>query len=155
VREDPSLAARVVPAERAEAERVYAQQLPTEALLRNHFHDYLSFPSATVLRLGTHDRRLYRVLFAKTLAPAGLASLRSRWGPAEGDPRVMASARLAIGADLFTWDLRRLGPGLAWCLDVSVLSHGTAEDSIAQVLDELTSAVRQQGLIPVTTERLS
>jgi hypothetical protein len=38
---------------------------------------------------------------------------------------------------------------------VSVLSDGTAEDAVAGLLGELTSAVRRQGLIPVTTERFS
>ncbi|GIH10214.1 hypothetical protein Rhe02_82810 [Rhizocola hellebori] len=156
VRTDPGLAARIVPAQRDDAEVVYRRHgggpLPAETVLRQHFHDYLEFPATPPLVLGAagvDQRRLYRVLFAKDLTAAGLANLRARWRcNTPPDERVLARS----GQDLFNWDLRRIGPGLAYCLDVTV-SGGDTAATVGPVLDELTAAVRQQGLIPVTTER--
>ena len=55
-------------------------------------------------------------------------------------------------ADVFTWDLRRIGPSVAWCLDVTVDLAGAGDDTIGPVLRELTSRMRRHGMVPVTVE---
>jgi hypothetical protein len=144
VRTDPRLSARVVPTTRAGAERAYPGRLPAEPVLRTYFRDYDEYPAAAPLLAltpappppeGFREKRLYRVLFAKT--------------PAKPEP---ATGRLVEGGEVYTWQLRRIGDGLGWSLDVSVLlKEGT---SIGPVLDRLTDLTRiRHGLIPVTTER--
>jgi hypothetical protein len=103
--------------------------------------DYEEFPSASTLILGDgtplpgfREKRLYRVLFARSPA----------------DPR--AFGELEEEGDSYRWQLRSIGNGVAWCLDVAAhLNEGT---TLGPVLDRLTDQMRhRQGLIPVTTER--
>ncbi|MEV4655239.1 hypothetical protein [Micromonospora sp. NPDC049301] len=170
MRTDRELLARVVPTSRGGAERVHRQlgggQLPVEAVLRTYFRDHQPFTTAPPLRLGPaqppsgfHDRRVYRVLFAKDLREDQLANLRTLWQPAvDGAPRspgsVVAGHR-DQGGDRFAWDVRRVGRGLAWCLDVTVLLRTTATGTLGATLYELTNVMRRHGLIPVTTERFA
>lgn len=140
LRSDPLLLARVTPTTRAGAADAYARlgggHLPTEW----RFPDPEPFAVAPPLRLGPphppdgfHERRLYRVLFAKDPVSA------VRWP----EPRPG-----------FTWELRRVG-GVAWALDVTVLLATPADDAVGPVLHDLTDAARCHGLIPVTTERFA
>jgi hypothetical protein len=139
VRTDPGLLARVVPTDRAGAQAVIAD-LAAEGELRAHFVDYEPFNTAPPLRLRPEEesRRLYRVLFAKDLSGADFA----------GGSRT-------VGHDHFSWALRRVGGGLGWGLDVTVLLATDADDTVGPVVDELTGALRGRGLIPVTTERFA
>jgi hypothetical protein len=149
VRTDSDLLARVVPTDRFGAEEAFQRlagaDLAAEPELRSHFLDYEPFATAPPLRLGPADppdgfreRRVYRVLFAK-------------------DPRDDrgASGHRTVGDDHFTWTLRRVGSGLGWALDVTVLLATDADDTVGPVLSDLTATLRRQGLIPVTTERFS
>ncbi|RZT82533.1 hypothetical protein EV382_5842 [Micromonospora violae] len=167
VRTDPDVLARVFPTSRREAEDVYRAlgggHLPDEPVLRTHFVDHQPIATAPPLRLGPaqppagfHERRVYRVLFAKDLRAEQVASLRTAWRtPAGGTSTAAASGRLDEGADQITWDLRRVGHHLAWCLDVTVLLSGAATEVVGSTLVDLTTVLRQYGLIPVTTERFS
>ncbi|MEW1589341.1 hypothetical protein AB0283_28290 [Micromonospora vinacea] len=167
MRTDPEVLERVVPTSRREAEEIYRAlgggQLPDESVLRTHFLDHHPIASAPPLRLGPaqppagfHERRVYRVLFAKELRADQLASLRTAWRtPAGGTGTSAASGRRDTGADQITWDLRRVGHHLAWALDVMVLLTTDAVDAVGSTLTELTNVLRQHGLIPVTTERFS
>lgn len=103
--------------------------------------DYVEFPEASMLALspdtplaGYREKRLYRILFARTPLEPTLAGEQ------------------AEGGDLFQWQLRNIGNGVAWCLDLAAqLNDGT---TLGPVLDRLTEHMRlRQGLIPVTTER--
>jgi hypothetical protein len=165
MRADPALRTRVAAAERADAEAAYRRlgggDLPDEPTLRGYFRDYEPLATSAPLLLGTgpvpdgyREKRLYRVLFAGELTPERLANLRAVWRmEAAGSARVAGTARLPVGDDLFTWDLRRIGPGIAWCLDLTALLHtGTA---LGPLLRDLTSTMRHQGLIPVTRDRFA
>lgn len=68
---------------------------------------------------------------------------------------MIGTAHLAVADDLFTWDLRRIGPGVAWCLDLTAYLGGSSGEAIGPVLRELTTVMRQHGLIPMTIERFS
>jgi hypothetical protein len=104
--------------------------------------DYEELPSAPTLALssaepltGFREKRLYRTLFSRV--------------PAEPSP----GGEIAEGGDRYLWQLRRIGNGVAWCLDVTAhLDEGT---TLGSVLDRLTGIMRLgYRLIPVTTERL-
>ncbi|MBG6068045.1 hypothetical protein [Micromonospora ureilytica] len=167
MRTDPEVLARVLPTSRREAEDVYRAlgggQLPNEPLLRTHFLDRQPIATAPPLRLGPaqppagfHERRVYRVLFAKDLGAGQVASLRTAWRtPAGGTGASAATGRLDQHGDQITWDLRRVGHSLAWCLDVTALLRTDATVVLGSTLSELTNVLRQHGLIPVTTERFS
>ncbi|WP_158630914.1 hypothetical protein [Micromonospora inaquosa] len=172
MRTDPEVLARVVPTTRQEAEDVYRAlgggQLPDETLLRTHFLNHQPIASAPPLRLGPaqppagfHERRVYRVLFAKDLRAEQVAALRTAWRTPEagtsaaGAGASAASGRLDEHGDQFTWDLRRVGHTLAWGLDVTALLATDATVSLGSTVSELTNVLRQHGLIPVTTERFS
>ena len=167
MRTDPEVLARVVPPPAGSAEDVYRAlgggQLPDETVLRTHFLDHQPIATAPPLRLGPaqppagfHERRVYRVLFAKDLRAEQVASLRTAWRtPAGGTGASAASGRLDEDGDQFTWDLRRVGHSLAWCLDVTALLRTDATVALGSTLSELTNVLRQHGLIPVTTERFS
>lgn len=146
LRGDPELLAAVVPASRRGAEEAFARlgggSLPDEGALRDGFVDYVRFATAAPLRLGPatapdgfHERRLYRVLFAGASLGDGVAGRRE------------------VGGDRFTWTLRRVGNGLAWGLDVTVLLATSADDTVTPMLRELSTGVREKGLVPVMTER--
>ncbi|MBQ0989955.1 hypothetical protein PSH03_004944 [Micromonospora sp. PSH03] len=167
MRADPEVLGRVLPTSRREAEDVYRAlgggQLPNEPVLRTHFLDRQPIATAPPLRLGPaqppagfHERRVYRVLFAKDLGAEQVASLRTAWRtPAGGTGASAATGRLDMHGDQITWDLRRVGHSLAWCLDVTALLRTDATMLLGSALSELTNVLRQHGLIPVTTERFS
>ncbi|GIF68389.1 hypothetical protein Ais01nite_64240 [Asanoa ishikariensis] len=147
LRADPESLARLTPTDREGAETAYRRlgggSLPDEAALRS-VAGHEPLPIAAPLRLGPveapdgfHERRVYRVLFAKDLDAA---------------PGTSHSRR--IGDDLVRWTLRRVG-GIAWGLDVTVLLATDADDIVGPVLRELTDTARRQGLVPVTTERFT
>ncbi len=156
LRTDPDLLARVTPTDRAGAADAYRRlgggDLPSGPDLRGRFRDHEPFATAAPLRLGPtrppdgfHERRLYRVLFAKDLDPGGLADLNASW----------PQTTVRQAADDFTWELRRVGRGIAWALDVTVLLAGPTDDTVGPVLRDLTATVRRHGLVPVTTERFA
>jgi hypothetical protein len=167
LRTDPQLLARVVPCTRSEAESAYRTlgggQLPDEAVLRRYFLDHQPIPATAPLRLGPaqppagfHERRVYRVLFAKDLHAKQVASLRATWQtPAEGASAAAASGRCERHGDQLSWELRRVGHTLAWCLDVTALLTTDGTGTVGSTLAELTDVMRQHGLIPVTTERFA
>ncbi|MEU8162124.1 hypothetical protein ACIP95_07840 [Micromonospora parva] len=172
IRTNPEMLARVVPTSRRQAEDAHRAlgggQLPDETLLRTHFLDHQPIASAPPLRLGPaqppagfHERRVYRVLFAKDLRPDQVAALRTAWRTpaggtsASGTNASVASGRLDGHGDQFSWDLRRVGHTLAWGLDVTALLATDATAALGSTLSALTDVLRQHGLIPVTTERFS
>jgi hypothetical protein len=185
MRGDPQLRSRVVPADRDGARAAYRRlgggELPGEATLRGYFADPAPLAASAALRLdatpvpdGYRERRVYRVLFAGDLDSDGLAALRYRWRMApSGDPRVpggaqaepgsggaehpqriLGAGRMSAAGDEFTWQLRRIGYGVAWCVDLTACLSGEPV-GVRPLLRELTSAVRGQGLIPVTIERFA
>jgi hypothetical protein len=146
LRTDPALLDRVTPTDRAGAADAYRRlgggDLPAESDLRGT--QVVLFATTPPFRLGRdvvpagyRERRHYRVLFAKDLP---------------GDPPDPGSR--TVGADRFTWELRRVGARTAWALDVTVLLAGS-DDAVGPVLHDLTDAVRARGLVPVTTERFA
>lgn len=172
VRAERDLRRRMTVASRDEVGRIYrlltGDALPDEATLRSHFGVAAAVPFSAPLRLtsgavpeGFHERRVYRILLADDLGDEGLADLRARWGMAvvgdPGDPsvRVVGSAGALLADDRFTWDLRRIGPGVAWAVDVTVDLGGSRTDRIEPMLRALTTVVRQQGLVPAAIERFS
>jgi hypothetical protein len=148
LRADPDVLDLVVPTDRQGAAAVHRSaghgRLPNEATLRSLFLDYEPLSSAPPLRLGPADvpggfreKRLYRILLAK-------------------EPRSpLGDGRRTLHDDRFSWTARRVGNGLAWALDVTVLLAGPGHASIGPVLRELTDAARLRGLVHVTTERFS
>ncbi|MEU7798299.1 hypothetical protein AB0B10_03415 [Micromonospora arborensis] len=167
IRSDPETLARVVPTSRRKAEGVYhalgGGQLPDDTVLRTYFLDHQPIVNAPPLRLGPaqppagfHERRVYRVLFAKDLRAEQVTSLRAAWRtPVDGMSASAASGHLETDGDQLTWELRRVGHTLAWCLDVTVLLSTATADAVGAALSDLTNVLRQHGLIPVTTERFS
>ncbi|MEU4471812.1 hypothetical protein [Micromonospora sp. NPDC023888] len=165
IRTDPDTLTRVVPTSRAEAESHYRAlgggHLPDDTVLRTYFLDHQPIATAAPLRLGPaqppagcHERRVYRILFAKDLSAAQVTSLRASWGtPVDGTSASAASGHLAKGGDQFGWELRQVGHLRAWALDVTVLMGAAADDAVGPTLSDLTAVLRQHGLIPVTTER--
>ncbi|MFG2047254.1 hypothetical protein ACGFIW_07475 [Micromonospora sp. NPDC048935] len=165
IRTDPDTLARVVPTSRAEAESHYRTlgggHLPDEAVLRSYFLAHQPIATAAPLRLGPaeppagyHERRVYRVLFAKDLHPGQVTSLRASWRtPVDATSTSAASGHLETDADRFSWELRRVGHTRAWALDVTVLLGTAADDTVGSILSDLTTVLRQHGLLPVTTER--
>ena len=153
MRDDARLRTRVVAVDRVGAREVFRRQgggdLPDEPVLRGHFRDRAPLGVASPLRLddtvpdGYREQRLHRVLFAGDPAPGRLAALLSSWGV----------ARLAIGDDLYAWELRRIGRDVAWCLDLTTWLGGDG-GAIGPLLNELTGQARLLGLIPVTVDRL-
>ena len=132
-------------------------------MLRTHFLDHQPIATAPPLRLGPaqppagfHERRVYRVLFAKDLRAEQVASLRTAWRtPADGTarpPRAVVSTAVATGSP-GTCD--GSATTLAWCLDVTVLLSTDATEAVGPTLSDLTNVLREHGLIPVTTERFS
>ncbi|MEV5414227.1 hypothetical protein AB0K60_36000 [Thermopolyspora sp. NPDC052614] len=171
MRADPELRRRVSATTRREAEAVYRRlsgdDLPDEPNLRLSFRDRLALNTAAPLLLGPPEKpegftekRVYRILFAGELTNDHLHDLRHLWrmtipddGPAP--TRVAGTAHAHIGDDVFTWDLRRIGPRVAWSLDVTVHLRSPADDTVRSLLRELTTPMRHAGLIPVTVERFS
>ncbi|MEU7926272.1 hypothetical protein [Micromonospora sp. NPDC049107] len=168
LRADPAVLARVVPVGRAEAADAYRRlgggELPSEVVLRTYFRDHQPIAAATPLRLGPtqpppegfHERRVYRVLFAKDLRAEQVTALRSRWRTTGGGTAgSVADGCHDSGGARFTWDLRRVSHTLAWGLDVTVLMREGGAPAVRETLMNLTNLLRQQGLITVTTERFA
>jgi hypothetical protein len=161
MRADPAVRGSVVPVERSGAAEAYRRlgggDLPDEATLRRAFHERVTLGDAP-LRLTAvrgadgRESRIYRILFAGDLPADRLEALRSVWrmGPG-GTDRVAGTARLDPGDDAFTWDLRRIGPGVAWCVDLTAPGGG----AVGPFLRALAATARRHGLIPVTVERFS
>jgi hypothetical protein len=119
--------------------------LPTEEALRL-LADRYELPVAAPLRLGPGG--VYRVLCAGELTAQGLTALLEAW------PMTLTGDLLGVIATggregLATWELRRIGAGLAWSADVRAVD----EQVIGPLLRELRQALRMRGLIPVTVER--
>ncbi|OZV84341.1 hypothetical protein CA850_00235 [Micromonospora echinospora] len=170
IRADPELRGRVVGVPRHRAEVVYRQlggaTLPDEATLRGHLRAGDTRATSAPLLLspervtpGFHSTRVYRVLFANELGPDDLVELSSVWQMAGTDPPrpggVVGTARRRVGADVFRWELRRIGVVGAYCLDLTVDLATGRDDGVRPVLRELTTTLRLRGLIPVTVERFS
>ncbi|MEU2665566.1 hypothetical protein [Micromonospora sp. NPDC007220] len=170
IRADAGLRRRVMPVDRATAAAIYREtcgdELPSEATLRAHFIDRPAARMPGALRLSTpearpgfHETRVYRILFANELSPDGLAALCASWQmSATGDvtdpgTRVVGTAGHRTRGDVFTWDLRRIGAGSAWCLDVTCELAGSRDETVGFLLRGLTTHMRAQGLIPVTVDR--
>ncbi|MGN9788092.1 hypothetical protein ACTMTF_42205 [Nonomuraea sp. ZG12] len=168
LRTDAGLRGRAVPVRRREAESAYRRlagaELPGEGTLRGLFQDRLPLAGSPPLVLtppeppdGFHELRVYRVLFAGDLGEDSLPRLREVWRMSLADPgeRVVGTAAARVAGDAFTWDVRRIGPGTAWCLDVTVRLGGPSDAAVGPLLRELTAVMRAEGLIPVTIERFS
>ncbi|WP_422773624.1 hypothetical protein ACN28C_12385 [Plantactinospora sp. WMMC1484] len=171
MRTDAGLRDRVVGVSRQEVEFVYRHlgggELPGEETLRGYFEEGTRLPGSAPLRLsparvtaGFFETRGYRILFTAGLDPDGLTKLLGTWRMA---PRhhgtatptgIVGTARRGIGRDAFTWELRRIGAGAAWSVDLTADLAGSRDDAIGPLLRELTTAARLAGLIPVTIERL-
>lgn len=172
MRTDPRLRARIRAVGRGEAEDVYRRlgggELPDEAALRSRFHDRLPLDASAPLVFGPpevpdgfHERRVYRVLFAGELDAARLGGLRAVWPMtlaedfADPRARVAGTAHRRTARDRFTWELRRIGPGTAWGLDLTACLGGPSDQAVGPLLRELTTVLRHAGLIPVTVERFA
>jgi hypothetical protein len=168
IRADAGLRARVAPVPRAEAAAAYARlgggALPDEAEIRGFFHERQPLPAAAPLDLcstGAAGERRYRILFAGDLDERGLAEvgtalrLEPAADPADPLARVIGTAAASAGGHTFTWELRRIGPGIAWCLDVIVRLGAGSASVIGTLLRHHRQAMRRQGLIPVTVERFA
>jgi hypothetical protein len=167
MRTDPDLRRRVAAVDRQAAQSAYRQlgggALPEEEALRSHFRDRAPLATSAPLRLTPtpQDKRVYRILFANELSPYGLANLGAAWqmridgDGADPQARIVGTAHLRINDAAFTWELRRVGPGVAWCLDLTADLGGGSGDVIRPLLRGLTTLMRRQGLLPVTIERFS
>ncbi len=172
MRVDPALRARVIPVGRDDAEaahrRLGGADLPDETTLRTQFRDYEPLAEAAPLRLGSDDvpdgfadKRVYRILFAKELTAERRDNLLAQWrmvpadDPSDTRARVVGTASRHVSGAVFTWDLRRIGAAIAWCVDVTAYLSADPADGIGPVLRELRADARRQGLIPVTVERFA
>src|SRR5262249_42877968 len=131
------------PVDRAAAEEAYRRlgggDLPDEATLRGYLTEGIRL-GGPPLSLGVGDRPGYRILLSGDLEPTGLIA---RWGMAPGDrPGVVGTMR----RDQSTVDLRRIGAGTAWAVDVT---------GSPAPLRALVTECREHGLIPLTVERFS
>ncbi|MEV4110506.1 hypothetical protein [Nonomuraea sp. NPDC049695] len=157
LRSDARLRARTTPVDRRSAAEAYARlgggELPDEQRLRALFRQRQPLPAAAPLNLGASpDTRRYRILFAGDFGPDGLANARAalRLEPT-GDPRVVG--RSSGGG--FAWELRRIGAGIAWCVDVIAHLEAAPAAALGALLEHHRQAIREQGLIPVTIERFA
>ncbi|MFI7700262.1 hypothetical protein [Nonomuraea sp. NPDC049480] len=162
IRSDGALRRRVTPVSRQDAHDAYAYlgggELPEEDRLRGHFLRRQPLPASAPLHLGTAPAkaRRYRILFAGELGADGLAGAQAalRLEPT-GDPRVVGKASGNADGHGFTWELRRIGAGIAWCVDVTVRLGAGPMAMLGALLHHHRQAVREQGLIPVTVERFA
>lgn len=142
-------------------------ELPGEATLRGCFRDTLALPDSAPLRLGPeggsggfHDSRVYRVLFAGDLRLPCLARLAPEvitLAEDADDPRtrIAGTGGLRTARDVFTWEPRRIGPGVACCVDLTAHLGTPSDGALRPLLRSLTTAIRHAGPIPVTIERFS
>ena len=111
-------------------------------------------------RPGFRERRVYRILFAGELDRGGLRCLRTRWllDPVEpaADPtgQIAGRARRTVDDHELVWELRRVGAGLGWAVDVTADLADAPVAAALAVLRELRQQARAEGLVPVTVERL-
>lgn len=162
VRADPQLRSRLTATDRPTAEATYRElgggTLPDEETLRGQFHDDLPLSFGAPLRLGTRPH-IHRVLFAGELGARQIASLSGLLRlddaprPDGARPGVAGTGRLRVNDTIFRWDLRRVGDGIAWCIDVT--SERADDRALRWLLRELTDAARRHGLVPATIDRLS
>ncbi|MER6507403.1 hypothetical protein ABT158_11350 [Nonomuraea sp. NPDC001636] len=166
IRADPALRDRVLPVTRRDARETYSMlgggALPEEAELRAFFQYRQALPAAAPLDLGSSpsaQTRRYRILFAGELGERGLANVSTvlRLEPPRENPRarIAGTATATAAGHTFTWELRRIGPGIAWCLDVTVRLSAGPLAAIGALLHHHRQAIRGQGLIPVTIERFA
>ncbi|GAB3084844.1 hypothetical protein [Micromonospora schwarzwaldensis] len=154
VRADPDVRARLRAVTRVGAEEAYLRSgggaLPGEDMLRGHFRDDVPLATAAPLRLGGGPP-VWRVLFAGGLDTGRLAGLRTALRLDAGTgPGVVGTGRLRVGDTTFHWDLRRVGGGVAWCLDVT--AEPAHRGALRPLLRRLTDVVRRHGLVPATIE---
>ncbi|MFD0592328.1 hypothetical protein ACFQZ4_06930 [Catellatospora coxensis] len=169
LRSDARLQARVTPVDRAGADVAYRMlgggDLGSEPELRRHFLDRLDLPGAAPLQLvpaqATGERRIYRVLLAGDLTEPGLAALRGGWRMQPFDRhddaahRIAGRTRRTLDGQTVTWTLRRIGVDTAWAVDLATDRAADAPDpTVTALLGRLRADARNQGLIPVTVERL-
>ncbi|GAA1390066.1 hypothetical protein [Catellatospora chokoriensis] len=171
LRADERLRARVRAVDAGTAETALRSlgggDLPEETWLRARFADFLPLPSAPLLRLGPaqappgfRDRRVYRILFAGDLDRHGLQCLRLWWRlePVEpaADPsgRLVGRARREVDGHELSWELRRVGPGLGWAVDLTACLRDGPAGAVPALLRDLRQLARAHGLIPVAVERL-
>jgi hypothetical protein len=168
IRANAALRERVLPVTRRDARDAYSLlgggELPDEPEIRATFRYRQPLPAAAPLNLGTgrsSQTRRYRILFAGELGERGLANLRTvlRLQSPEPEPktrgRVVGTATATAAGHTFTWELRRIGPGIAWCLDVTVRLGTGPVTAVGTLLHHHRQAIRGQGLIPVTIERFA
>ncbi|WP_431931531.1 hypothetical protein [Micromonospora sp. RP3T] len=154
VRADPGVRARLRAVTRADAEEAYLRSgggtLPDEDVLRGHFREDVPLATVAPLRLGGGPP-VWRVLFAGELDDERLAGLRTALRLSDGTgPGVAGSGRLRANDATFRWDLRRVGGGVAWCLDVT--AEPAHRDALGPLLRRLSDVVRRHGLVPATIE---
>ncbi|MEV0458035.1 hypothetical protein [Catellatospora methionotrophica] len=171
LRADDGLRARISAVSADAAQDALAQlgggELPDEPWLRGRFADFLPLPSAPLLRLGPaqappgfRDRHVYRILFAGDLDRHGLQCLRLWWRlePVEpaADPsgRLVGRARREVDDHELSWELRRVGPGLGWAVDLTACLRDGPASAVPLLLRDLRQLARAHGLLPVTVERL-
>jgi hypothetical protein len=161
LRSNPALRALATAVSRETAARELARlgggALPEEFELHTMFEHRQALPTAGPLNLGTaRSARRYRILFAGELGSEGLAkaSTALRLEPTD-DPRVVGTAQASAGGHGFTWELRRIGAGIAWCVDVTVRLGTGPAIALGALLHHHRQAIREQGLIPVTIERFA
>ncbi|MFC7640733.1 hypothetical protein ACFQX6_06760 [Streptosporangium lutulentum] len=68
---------------------------------------------------------------------------------------MVGTATATVVGHVLTWELRRIGPGIAWCLDVTVRLGTGPSSAVGALLHHHRQAIREQGLIPVTIERFA
>lgn len=162
IRTDRQLRARVTAIDRPTAETTYRRlsgaALPNEEALRGHFYDDAPLASGKPLRLGIGSA-VHRVLFAGEPDGDGVDRLRARLRLAEvpaaggAPPGVIGTGRLRVNDTNLRWELRRVGGGAAWSIDVT--SEPTGSEALRWMLRQLTDVARYHGLIPTTFDRLS
>ncbi|TDC86692.1 hypothetical protein E1292_47530 [Nonomuraea deserti] len=160
LRSDAGLRARVTAVDRRAAAQAYARlgggELPSEPQLRAR-SERQPLPGETPLDLGTSTgARRYRILFAGELGADALASARTalRLEPT-GDPRVAGAAAADADGHGFSWELRRIGTSIAWCVDVTARLGAAPATALGALLHHHRQAIRALGLIPVTIERFA
>jgi hypothetical protein len=162
VRVDRRLRARLRAVDRPAAEATYRRlsgaALPDEEALRAYFSDDIPLASGEPLRLGG-GREVHRVLFAgepdgdvldRLCARLRLADVATADGVRPG---VLGTGRLRVGDTVLCWDLRRVGGGAAWSIDVT--SEPAGGDALRGMLRRLTDVARHHGLVPTMVDRLS
>ncbi|GHJ16252.1 hypothetical protein [Micromonospora sp. AKA38] len=154
VRADPAVRGRLRAVTRADAEEAYLRSgggtLPDEDVLRGHFREDVPLATVAPLRLGGGPP-VWRVLFAGDLDNGRLAGLGAALRLSAGTgPGVAGTGRLRVDDTTFRWDLRRVGGGVAWCLDVT--AEPAHRDALRPLLRRLTDVVRRHGPVPATIE---